>query len=92
MVKNMAVSNPSFIHTLCNNLPATYLVLQNLVIQENTPGRDGAEYVVRVEVSSQQLKGNKKIEPYIQPFLFYNGTSQWSLGTLVWAILSQKLA
>lgn len=48
------------------------LCLQNLMIQENCPGKDGKEYMLRftVDVASEE---QLSIPPYELPFLFYNG-------------------
>ncbi|XP_022088750.1 structural maintenance of chromosomes flexible hinge domain-containing protein 1-like [Acanthaster planci] len=47
------------------------VTVQNLVLQESTPGKDGGEYSLKVEVQSPQLKPTN-VDPYVQPFLFYN--------------------
>ncbi|XP_070535302.1 structural maintenance of chromosomes flexible hinge domain-containing protein 1-like [Ptychodera flava] len=55
-------------------------ILANLMIQENSPGRDGQEYIVRCQVVGAGLRD---IEPYDQPFLFYNDAKkQYQMGQL----------
>ncbi|XP_038051940.1 structural maintenance of chromosomes flexible hinge domain-containing protein 1-like [Patiria miniata] len=53
------------------NMSKGTVTVQNLVLQESTPGKDGGEYSLKVEVQSPQLK-QTNVEPYVQPFLFYN--------------------
>ena len=52
------------------------LVFQNVVLEENTTGRDGQEYVLHCSVESPALQrlGGPALT-YDIPFLFYNGQS-----------------
>ena len=52
------------------------LVFQNVVLEENTTGRDGQEYVLHCSVESAALQrlGGPALT-YDIPFLFYNGQS-----------------
>ncbi|KAJ8322368.1 hypothetical protein KUTeg_000839 [Tegillarca granosa] len=47
-------------------------MLSNLILQENTSGKDGLEYVLTCEVKCDRLQRNNKLPPYEIPFLFYN--------------------
>ncbi|XP_002741520.2 structural maintenance of chromosomes flexible hinge domain-containing protein 1-like [Saccoglossus kowalevskii] len=60
------VGNVSSIEVVLNNGVAQ---LSNLMIQENSPGKDGQEYILRCQVIGQGLED---IEPYDQSFFFYN--------------------
>ncbi|XP_014770922.1 structural maintenance of chromosomes flexible hinge domain-containing protein 1 isoform X1 [Octopus bimaculoides] len=51
-------------------------LLQKITLQENTPGKDGFEYVLSCTVSAQNIK--EKIEPLEIPFLFYNDCKKQS--------------
>ncbi|XP_054753736.2 structural maintenance of chromosomes flexible hinge domain-containing protein 1-like [Lytechinus pictus] len=42
--------------------------IQNISIQENTPGHDGSEYKLHFSLKSN----GPEVKPFIQPFLFYN--------------------
>ncbi|XP_030830808.1 structural maintenance of chromosomes flexible hinge domain-containing protein 1 [Strongylocentrotus purpuratus] len=42
--------------------------IQNISIQEDTPGHDGSEYKLHFTLKSK----GPQVKPYIQPFLFYN--------------------
>ena len=48
---------------------------QNIVLEENTMGRDGQEYVLRCSIDGPTLKllGSTAVLSYDIPFLFYNG-------------------
>lgn len=65
---------------------------QNLYLQEGTPGLDGHEYVLKLEVEHTTSKSIDKdrIKPYLQPFMFYNGilsvTSLFTFGHL-WYVM-----
>ena len=48
-------------------------VFQNLMIQENTAGKDGQEYILRCTLVSNDIPRNRTIPPFDLPFLFYNG-------------------
>ncbi|KAK7480666.1 hypothetical protein BaRGS_00028138 [Batillaria attramentaria] len=50
-------------------------VLQNVTIQENSPGKDGMEYSLQCSVTCPLIPRNQSIPPYTIPFLFYNGKS-----------------
>ncbi|XP_071804006.1 structural maintenance of chromosomes flexible hinge domain-containing protein 1-like [Asterias amurensis] len=64
----MLVGNKS---TAAFNMNKGVVTVQSLVLQESTPGKDGGEYSMKVEVDSPQLKQHD-VEAYTQPFLFYN--------------------
>ena len=46
---------------------------QNITIQENSPGKDGAEYILNCYVKCNSIPKNVNIPPLTIPFLFYNG-------------------
>ena len=48
-------------------------VLQNLSIQENSPGKDGQGYMIRCTVECSSVPKKSGIPPLDIPFLFYNG-------------------
>ncbi|XP_071103421.1 structural maintenance of chromosomes flexible hinge domain-containing protein 1-like isoform X1 [Haliotis cracherodii] len=52
--------------------------LQNLMLQENTPGKDGLEYVLKCHVSCDIIPRNRSIPHYEIPFLFYNDAKKQS--------------
>ena len=45
------------------------------MVQENSPGRDGHEYILRCRAVSSAIPKNMTIPSYDLPFLFYNGKS-----------------
>jgi len=47
-------------------------VLQSLVLQENSPGKDGFEYKLSCSVSCDSVAKNRPLKPLLLPFLFYN--------------------
>uniref|UniRef100_H2Z867 SMC hinge domain-containing protein n=1 Tax=Ciona savignyi TaxID=51511 RepID=H2Z867_CIOSA len=46
--------------------------LQNLTLQENSPGTDGAQYILHCEIGNQAID----IRPYMLKFLFYNDSKK----------------
>ncbi|XP_062594603.1 structural maintenance of chromosomes flexible hinge domain-containing protein 1-like [Saccostrea cucullata] len=52
--------------------------LNNLTIQENAPGQDGQEYLLRCNVVCSLIPRNKSIPPLEIPFLFYNDVKKQS--------------
>ncbi|BFZ21319.1 hypothetical protein BsWGS_24357 [Bradybaena similaris] len=47
-------------------------LLQNLTLQESSPGKDGFEYQLRCTVTCDMIPKNKTLAPLDIPFLFYN--------------------
>ena len=47
--------------------------VQNLLIQENTAGKDGQEYLLNFETQIPANASPHPIPPFILAFLFYNG-------------------
>ncbi|XP_025090642.1 structural maintenance of chromosomes flexible hinge domain-containing protein 1-like isoform X1 [Pomacea canaliculata] len=52
--------------------------LQNVTIQENSPGKDGMEYSIHCTVSCSAIPRNRSIPVYNIPFLFYNDAKKQS--------------
>ncbi|ESO82055.1 hypothetical protein LOTGIDRAFT_135415, partial [Lottia gigantea] len=52
--------------------------LQNILLQENCPGKDGYEYNLECRVTSLEPGSRKQIPPYNIPFLFYNDAKKQS--------------
>ncbi|XP_039253574.2 structural maintenance of chromosomes flexible hinge domain-containing protein 1-like isoform X2 [Styela clava] len=46
------------------------IVMNNLTLQENSPGTDGSQYVLHCELTSKQLP--EQLPPYMLKFFFYN--------------------
>ncbi|KAI0226091.1 Structural maintenance of chromosomes flexible hinge domain-containing protein 1 [Lamellibrachia satsuma] len=70
------IEKPEFVgHTkqLMQTLTKGQVTLQNVVLEENTTGRDGQEYMLRCSVDSATLQrlGSQSLI-YDIPFLFYN--------------------
>ena len=49
------------------------LPFQNMVLQENSPGKDGLEYQLVCKVHCDSIAKNQPVKPLNIPFLFYNG-------------------
>ena len=49
--------------------------VQNLLIQENTAGKDGQEYLLNFETQIPANASPHPIPPFTLAFLFYNGES-----------------
>ena len=47
--------------------------LQNVTVQENCAGRDGATYTLRCTAHINDLPKNQQVPPFDVPFFFYNG-------------------
>ncbi|KAL4217928.1 inactivation of X chromosome by DNA methylation [Mactra antiquata] len=57
--------------------------IQNLMIQENSPGVDGCEYRLLCTVDCNAIPKTQNIKPYIIPFLFYDDVKkQLEMSTL----------
>ncbi|KAL5015375.1 hypothetical protein ScPMuIL_009645 [Solemya velum] len=52
--------------------------IQNLLLQESTPGKDGQEYTLRCELHCDIIPRNKVIDPFDIPFLFFNDAKKQS--------------
>ncbi|XP_041360659.1 structural maintenance of chromosomes flexible hinge domain-containing protein 1-like [Gigantopelta aegis] len=53
-------------------------LLQNLMLQENTHGKDGLEYTLRCQVTCSVIPKNRAVAPLNIPFLFYNDAKKQS--------------
>lgn len=59
---------------LCNG----QATLQNVSLQENTPGKDGQEYLLECKITSQGIPETKCVEPLQIRFLFTNDSKKQS--------------
>lgn len=64
--------------TMSVNMKDGQSTLQNMTIQENSPGKDGMEYALRCTVSCSQIPRSQSIPHFIIPFLFYNDAKKQS--------------
>ncbi|XP_078492446.1 structural maintenance of chromosomes flexible hinge domain-containing protein 1-like isoform X3 [Ciona intestinalis] len=49
-------------------------LLQNLTLQENSPGIDGSQYILHCEIQNDE----RNIQPYMLKFLFYNDAKKYA--------------
>ncbi|XP_060561375.1 structural maintenance of chromosomes flexible hinge domain-containing protein 1-like [Ruditapes philippinarum] len=52
--------------------------IQNIALQENSPGKDGTEYQLKCTVNCTNVPKSSNIQPYIIPFLFYDDAKKQS--------------
>ncbi|XP_053383340.1 structural maintenance of chromosomes flexible hinge domain-containing protein 1-like isoform X2 [Mercenaria mercenaria] len=52
--------------------------IQNIALQENSPGKDGYEYQLKCSVNCNNVPKSLNMEPYILPFLFYDDAKKQS--------------
>ena len=62
-----------WISIIIRDIQDSIYLLQNITIQENSPGKDGAEYMLNCYVKCNSIPKNVNIPPLTVPFLFYNG-------------------
>lgn len=65
------VAEQCFVCNLKHGYKFVCLFSQNLVLAEDSPGRDSTEYILVFEPHLPALK--KPLEPYCLSFMFYNG-------------------